>query len=94
MHGLHLLLFGGQEEGRGDSGHWVRNSASFWAGWIAAVMCSGWGLRTAIPFEKVFCQVVCRCDIVSLFRSINPCGPSASISSATFEYFSFTVLLS
>ena len=60
MQGLHFGLFGGQEEGRGDEGHWMRNSASLRAGRMAAVMCSGCGLMTAMPLEKVFCQVVWR----------------------------------
>ena len=57
--GLHFGLFGGQEEGIGESGQWVRNSASLKPGSMSGVICLGSGLRTATPFENKFCHVTC-----------------------------------
>jgi len=60
LQGVHDGRLGGQEEGRGVSGHWVRSAASLRAGSTRVVVCAGWGLRTATPLLKESWNVVCR----------------------------------
>ena len=87
-HGLQRGRLGGHDAGMGDSGHCDKNLASFKAGSTAYVIWSGCGFRTAIPFEKMFCHVPWRCDIVSLFKIIRPSAPFPTMSSAIFGYLS------